>query len=242
MDWQPRRLPLRPLALPKPGRVDLWLTDLSGFPLPSLARVSGRRELLKQRRISQRFLTRLLLGAYLGVPGKAIELASDGDGKPRLMQAPVRADLRFSISHSGPWLAIAVAVGIELGVDIEAVRALPRAADLARRYFSAAESDYLAKCPPAQQSDEFLACWTVREALVKANGCGLARALAGIELVAETRQIRRLPAHWPSIWCVLAPSWPHGLIGHLAAPVESLDLSGRLLLTGASISAAPDKR
>ena len=69
---------------------------------------------------------------------------------------------------------IALARGIELGVDLEQHRPLPDAGDLVKNFFSAAEIRALAELPPALQTTGFFNAWTRKEAFVKAIGLGLA--------------------------------------------------------------------
>jgi 4'-phosphopantetheinyl transferase len=80
-------------------------------------------------------------------------------------------------SHSGGHLAIALGDGVRVGIDIERPRARPRALELARRYFTAAEADALAALPPAPREAAFLRLWCAKEAVLKAHGRGLAFGL-----------------------------------------------------------------
>jgi 4'-phosphopantetheinyl transferase len=45
--------------------------------------------------------------------------------------------------------------------------------ELARRYFSPAETDWLLATPPDVQTAAFFTCWTAKEAYLKARGDGL---------------------------------------------------------------------
>jgi len=214
------RLPLHARSLPDEGVVDVWLADLSRLPLDAGPGGNSRRSLLARRRIQQQFFLRLLLGAYLGCPGKAVRIGRGKHGKPELCGDHVDGALRFNLSHSAHWLAIAISRGLPVGIDIEAERRLPRAAALARRFLSSAEADWLERLDEPFRSQQFLHQWTAREALVKAMGCGLAGCLAELELDWRPPAIRRLPAGWPpaDCWHLHSPALPDSLSGHVALP------------------------
>ncbi|AKS42718.1 4'-phosphopantetheinyl transferase family protein [Wenzhouxiangella marina] len=225
--WQSVPLPLRRRALPRAGQVHLWLTDLDELPLEAGPSGLTRKERVLKRRIQQRFVLRLLLGSYLGLPGKDVQvIQSDRNDKPRLGGVHEDSGLSFNVSHSDRWLAIGLVRDQEVGVDIEAEREMRRAGDLARRYFSGPDCERIDQLDEPERSSCFLNQWTAREALVKAVGCGLAGSLGKIELDCEPTEIRQLPEDWPQAWQLLKPDWPAGLLGHLAIPTgQDLDLS-----------------
>ena len=65
-----------------------------------------------------------------------------------------------------------------LGVDVELERPVPRALEIAARWFSAEESDALRIAKEARLSGEFLRLWTAKEALAKRHSAGL-RLMSG---------------------------------------------------------------
>ncbi|TVQ36107.1 MAG: 4'-phosphopantetheinyl transferase superfamily protein [Wenzhouxiangella sp.] len=231
MGWQAVSLPLRRRPLPPVGVIDFWLTDLDELPLEAGPSGLTRRERVLKRRIQQQFVLRLLLGSYLGRPGKDVIIARQDKGKPVLAPQLAASGLCFNLSHSAGWLAIAVARDLELGVDIETVRELKRPGDLAKRYFPAAEAEWLCGLEAAARSPAFLQQWTAREALVKAAGTGIAGALAEIELAWEPARIDKLPLDWPAPeqWSLLLPETPAGLIATLAAPRPEVELRCQFL-------------
>jgi 4'-phosphopantetheinyl transferase len=85
-------------------------------------------------------------------------------GKPYLPGAP---ELRFNLSHSHEMALVGVAWEVEIGVDVERIRALSDYAAMAERFFPDAEA--------AAVTDErdFFRRWTRIEAVVKARGIGL---------------------------------------------------------------------
>lgn len=221
-----RALPLRDLALPSDGTVDVWQVRQDRMPLAGLGVLAATTEGAEGRqmeRMQQQFLLRLLLGAYLGKPGRDLSIRREGAGKP-VLAGDDGMRLAFSVSHTGPWLAIAVSNGVPLGIDIEPGDRPLRWQRLARRYFPADDAERLCACDEAEGRRRFLDHWTAREALIKAAGRTLAGNVGGIALEDDpaTRQIapRRLPSDWPqaSRWrlCGLAPNPDDGLVGHVA--------------------------
>ncbi len=117
---------------------------------------------------------RVLLGAYVGRAPAALDLHRDAHGKPRL---DLPGAPGFNLSHSGDCVAAVVAAGVDPGVDVELPRR-PRAyLALAQRYFDAGEAAALAGLCPARREAAFHALWTGKEAVLKADGRGLAYGL-----------------------------------------------------------------
>ena len=216
--WHVVELPLKRRALPRPGQVDLWLTDLEELPLEAGLNALTRKERVLKQRVQQRFVLRLLLGSYFGVPGKDIVVKRDQFEKPHLGGTLSETGLRFNLSHSGHWLAIALTRNRDIGVDIEQQRPMARAADLASRYFKGPDRARIQQLEEPERSVSFLTQWTAREALIKAMGCSLASHLSQIELDCEPTRIHALPKDWPPDWQLLKPEWPSSVVGHLAIP------------------------
>ena len=212
-------LPIRPRERPPAGQCDVWLTDLSDLTLGEVAMLGGRAQQVRGRRLRQRFLLRLLLGSYLNRPGRDVRIERGPQGKPAIAPESGEAPLHFSVSHSGDWLAVTVASDHELGVDIERERTLRRPEALARRFFSAAEADALARLNEPGRSHRLLWLWSRREALVKAMGSSLARSLSQIALDPEKGEVLRLPQDWPrpASWQLNDLALPNGLIGAVAS-------------------------
>src|SRR6266704_1598374 len=93
----------------------------------------------RRRFIVARALLRQLLAARLGVRPEAIELAAAARGKPALAGCLAASDLRFNVSHCKDVAVYAFSSGREVGIDVEAVRELPDADDVAARWFSRQE-------------------------------------------------------------------------------------------------------
>ncbi len=145
-----------------------WLSEAERKRLAAF-----QRKEVAERFLVHRTLTRRLLGKLLHTPPQAVQLTTDAKGKPLLEGHPSPA---ISLSHSGPWLAIALAPqGGHLGLDIE--RLLPDFdyLPLAKAYFDPRVRESLHT--PA----DFFKAWTLREAVAKALGTGLTD-----ELLAKT--------------------------------------------------------
>lgn len=218
--WTSVALPLKRRALPAPRGVDLWLTDLDDLPLDAGPTGLTRKERIVKRRIQQRFVLRLLLGSYLGVPGKAVQVQRNQHDKPELCGELADSGLTFNLSHSDRWLAIALTRHQPIGVDIELSRPMPRAADLARRFFSGSDVEAIVALDEPDRSACFLRQWTAREALIKAQGLSIAGSIRGIEMACDPVEIQGLPADWPADWQLLEAAWPDEVIGHIALATD----------------------
>ena len=174
-----------------PGRVDLWwisLSELQGAMARWWATLSAdergraaryRFERDRARFVAARGALRALLAGYIGEPAGRIALVSDAYGKPR---APAWPELRFNLSHAGERALYAVALGREVGVDIEEIRPELAGRDLAAQFFSAYELGELSRLPAAAWAEGFFNCWTRKEAYVKARGLGLFLDLAQFDV------------------------------------------------------------
>ena len=218
------RLPLGRLDAPASGHIHVWMVRIPEFELPGMAAPAGRRQRILETRIRQKFLLRLLLGAYLGRPGRDVRLAPGDNGKPRLAGGP-----DFNLSHSGDWLAVAVAAaGAGLvGIDVEQQRILRRPRALAKRYFLPGEAAMLEGLEEPALSAAFLRLWTAKEAVIKAAGQTVAGHLSRVRLGHRNGLfLEELPDGWPDLagWSLSELRQIPDLKAHLAVagPVESV--------------------
>src|SRR5207245_4260490 len=100
--------------------------------------------------------------------------------------------LKFNLSHSAGLALIAITAASNVGVDLEYIRAQSDYVDIARRFLSAAEVDYLIALPSHLYAEAFFSCWTKKEAYLKACGEGLAIPLNSFSVPLTTD-----PAHTP---------------------------------------------
>jgi 4'-phosphopantetheinyl transferase len=94
---------------------------------------------------------RELLGVRLDVRPESIELAYGNRGKPALARHFADSDLHFNVSHCGDVAVYAFALGREIGIDVEAVRAIRDADDIAARCFSRHENEAYRALDPSDK-------------------------------------------------------------------------------------------
>ncbi len=90
-------------------------------------------------------------------------------GKPRLPDHP---ELDMSVAHAGEQVAVALARGPRIGVDIERIRDVD-VDGLARSAFASGEAAELAALPAGDRAAAFFRLWTCKESIVKALGVGI---------------------------------------------------------------------
>jgi 4'-phosphopantetheinyl transferase len=127
----------------------------------------------RRRYVVARARLRELLAARLGVPAEEVEFSYGRNGKPALSQRFAYTGWRFNVSHCDDVAVYAFSRAYEVGIDIEAIRALREADEIAARFFSPRENKAYRAVPAPDKSLAFAACWTRKEAFVKALGEGL---------------------------------------------------------------------
>ncbi|MER9668106.1 4'-phosphopantetheinyl transferase superfamily protein [Mesorhizobium sp. M0203] len=137
-----------------------------------------RLERDRRRYIVTRGQLRRVLASKLGISPSDVELEYGRLGKPHLSHRMPARDLCFSVSRSGDVAVVALSTRQEVGVDIEAVLAVPEADEIAAHCFSASEHGSYTALGPEDRLDGFLRRWTRLEAISKALGCGLGQPLS----------------------------------------------------------------
>ena len=108
----------------------------------------GRRDY-----VASHSATRRILARYLDAKPRALRFESGERGKPHLVGAPGHRSLHFNLSHSADAALLAVTRIGPLGVDVEAVRTLPDADDIAERFFARGERDALRRIDAAERAE-----------------------------------------------------------------------------------------
>jgi 4'-phosphopantetheinyl transferase len=167
---------------PPAGEVHLYYADLGVYRVArpetllspdESARAKRYRSVADSRRyIQARCLLREVLSFYRNCTPEEIVFEYARAGKPFLQGEPP-AGVQFSISHAGDRVAVAVARGRRVGVDIETMRDDIPAPDLSRRFFSGAEAAAVRNSQGRAGTELFLRLWTRKEALLKATGVGI---------------------------------------------------------------------
>jgi 4'-phosphopantetheinyl transferase len=119
---------------------------------------SGKR---RQQFLCARSLLRRMLQDWTGAPAASHQLTTTAEGKPVCLDGPA-----ISITHSGDRIACSIAGSGAIGVDVEVTDDRRDTLKLARKFFSAEESNWL----DTQPQDRFLMLWVLKEAYVKAIG------------------------------------------------------------------------
>lgn len=145
---------------------------------------AGRFRFERDRRrfIVARARLRELLAARLGVPPEAVELVYGKNGKPGLAQRYADSGWRFNVSHCDDVAVYAFSRDSDVGIDIEAIRAVSEADAIAARFFSRREHEAYSALSPRDKPLGFLNCWTRKEAVAKALGDGLSMPLDELDV------------------------------------------------------------
>lgn len=168
---------------------------------------------------------RQVLGALCACAPSAIRFSVADGGKPGLEDGG-DGRIRFNVAHSNDLMTCAITLDHEVGIDLEHVRDDTNHEDIARRFFSPDEVRSLAALPRSILRDAFYACWTRKEAVVKATGEGLARVLTSFVVSVDPGDARMLAADpalgRPDEWSLIALPVPPGYQGAVAvrAPVS----------------------
>jgi 4'-phosphopantetheinyl transferase len=139
--------------------------------LPPTARAARRSE-----HQAGRALLRTALEDVTGRPALEHDLRTTARGKPVCAGGPY-----VSVSHSGRWVACAIAPGLGVGIDVQVAAPSRPVEALAQTFFSPLESRWLADQP----RERFYMLWVLKEAYLKALGLGLAGGLNALQCRVE---------------------------------------------------------
>jgi 4'-phosphopantetheinyl transferase len=136
----------------------------------------------RTRFVVRRGVLRMLLGRYLDVEPHQIQFRYGPYGKPVLAWPAISRHIHFNLSHSDGLGLYAVTRDRQIGVDVERVRPLPDAEQIALHFFSPRENAALHALSSNERQEAFFNCWTRKEAYLKATGGGLACPLNTFEV------------------------------------------------------------
>jgi 4'-phosphopantetheinyl transferase len=179
-DFKSRTIPLDARRLPLSGEVHLWFLDLGALSNSLRVALGGPvsehpAATAGQLLVARRFYLRVLLGAYLGLPGKDIKINRKNRGKPVLDTSVHKEEIHFSMAKSEDKLLVGISASSHIGVDLEqSNRQARNSMGVAQRYFSPAEATALAELDRECLQPAFLRVWACKEAVVKASGMGIA--------------------------------------------------------------------
>ena len=181
--------------------VHVWVADVRLAPddLSALERVLAADERERARRfrftrdhrtyVAAHWLVRRVVSRYLDVTPHVLQFTTNPYGKPELDGC---RDLRFNLSHSHDVVAVAVAKSREVGIDVEQIRPELATAEIARRFFAPTEVAELDRLEGMDFVHAFFACWTRKEAYIKAVGLGLSLGLDTFAVSIAPREAARL--------------------------------------------------
>jgi 4'-phosphopantetheinyl transferase len=143
----------------------------------------------RRRFVICRGTLRVILGRLLEIPPARVRFRPGPGGKPELApggEAEGLPVLRFNVTHSDELALIAVSLGRELGVDLERIRTISEAERIVESYFTPAELAQFRGIPGPEHARAFLRGWTRKEAVLKAQGVGLAGLATAFETMFGT--------------------------------------------------------
>lgn len=130
--------------------------------------------------VISRALLRQAVGRYLNLEARDIRFRTTANGKPEFAG---KSDLRFNLSHAEGVTTLAFTRNRQVGIDVERIKQNTEAMELAARFFSPQEVQWLRSQPASEHIPSFFSCWTAKEAYIKANGQGLSMPLAGFSVL-----------------------------------------------------------
>ena len=130
---------------------------------------------LQERFIAARGWLRQILWQYIHINPADIMFSYNEHGKPFLVQPynfPDDHRVEFNLSHSGDLGMYAICRQRPVGIDVEWIDDRLEMETIAKKFFSPAELQLLRTVPAKQKVNTFYACWTQKEAYLKARGDG----------------------------------------------------------------------
>jgi 4'-phosphopantetheinyl transferase len=197
------------------------------------------KETDRMRFVLGRAIVRSLCGAHLGIEPASIQLDHTSTGKPYLAN-PIpagRKRFEFNVAHSGDCILVAWTEAQAVGVDVEALERYVSVwiDDASAIAFSTAERAALSGAKPDEVLTTFYRIWVRKEAVLKAEGCGIGGSLRSFSVVHRNASCTkwldevRYPESgysWRSIDWTPAPghlaalALPQGSIVHQCAPQD----------------------
>jgi len=132
----------------------------------------------RRRFIAAHGVARVIIGHRLGVPANQIGWRHGLHGKPEVTGTP--AEVQVNLSHSGELAMLAITDGRRCGIDLQLLPDATQAVRLARRFFPAEETGFVASgATPDDRVHRFGLLWTRKEACLKVTG---GRLMPGLRL------------------------------------------------------------
>jgi phosphopantetheinyl transferase len=135
----------------------------------------------RRRSLLARALLRRMLVQTTGIPPGGWVFDVEPSGRPIVRNADCERVPSISLAHSGGWVAIAASDAGAIGIDIEVRRPRRNFSGIAAAAFGPDEQLLAA----ADGDTTFYRIWTLREAMAKASGKGIAEVVDRIDRVAN---------------------------------------------------------
>ena len=154
------------------ARIDVSGQELDTFEAmlepAELQRARGLPEATRREFVATRAILRALLGERLEIPAEKVMLRKSENGK-----LFVSGGVLFNVAHSKGLAVFAFTHNLEVGVDVELLRPLADLDGVVELTFAPSEAEELQSVPAGDRTAAFFACWTRKEAYLKASGNGL---------------------------------------------------------------------
>jgi 4'-phosphopantetheinyl transferase len=128
---------------------------------------------------------RLILACYTRVHPTKLVMSYSLGGKPCVHTLQEQSRVRFSMSHTSSFTAVAVSRNSQVGVDIERIRHVNNQDAILRRYLSAHSMSEFTKLTVHDRQRAFFTWWTANEAFLKAQGKGIRSLDEGLDFVPQ---------------------------------------------------------
>jgi len=138
-------------------------------------------------------ILRIILARYLNLDPTQINFTHSDRGKPYLTNDCNPLNLQFNLSHSENMAIVGISRDRPNGVDLEKIRPMETAEQLAKRFFCASEYDLLTQAIPEERDKLFFQLWTAKEAYLKAIGEGISGGLNQVEIALNPLRFINLP-------------------------------------------------
>jgi 4'-phosphopantetheinyl transferase len=190
-----------------PGHIRVWLWSLKAGKAmlermsESLSGDERRRsgelkfDAHQRRFVAARAGLRKILANVLGESPEALVFSYSARGKPSLSDPEGPAGPRFNLSHSEDVAMLALSWGIEVGLDLEAEGEDHPSWDMAELTFNPVEIEWLNEHSTTDFSKAFMELWTLKEAVLKAEGSGLAAGSEQYSVIPESSGCARVLGH-----------------------------------------------
>lgn len=177
--------------------IDIWLCDLKRllnytdkfYSILSNDEKERAAKFKLEKNRQEYVITRGCLRQYLGLltntEPKNFMFKYLEYGKPVLENMPKFADVSFNVSHSHEFSLVAITQKHTVGIDIEKISRDSDHQSLVTRFFSKAEQSEFNTLPGKIRAKAFCACWTRKEAFIKAVGHGISYGLDNFDVAID---------------------------------------------------------